>query len=296
MPREVRLLNAIARDTVSARGAGGSYGCTTYLFVALTLAFTLLGNTSARAEMLSRDLRSLHQAGATLVRILMPQKTEPGRTYPLVLVLPVSHTANEERSVQLYGDGLAEVQKLGLHDQHNAIFAAPIFTEVPWYCDHPTKADGAQEAHVMAVIADIERNYPVSKNPQDRHLLGFSKSGWGAWSLLLRHPHRFGKAAAWDSPMMMTAIGRWESDRACGTQSAFERYLPSKLVRAQGQTLGPNPRLILLGYGEFRDDHKRMYSLLNELGVPHVYRDGRSRKHDWRSGWLAEAVAELLRR
>ena len=294
MPSEV--MDAIARDTVSARGAGSSYGCTTYRFLALALAFTLLGNTSARAEMLSRDLRSLHQAGATLVRILMPQKTEPGRTYPLVLVLPVSHTANEEKSVQQYGDGLVEIQKLGLHDQHNAIFVAPSFTEVPWYCDHPTKADGAQEAHVLEVIAEIERNYPISKNPEDRHLIGFSKSGWGAWTLLLRHPQRFGRAVAWDSPMMMTAIGSWDSDKTCGTQTAFDGYLPSKLVKTRGQSLGPDPRLILLGYDAFRDDHKRMHHLLRELGVPHVYRDGPRRFHDWRTGWLSDAVAELLRR
>jgi Putative esterase len=289
-------MNAIARDRGSACDAGGSYGCSTYLFLTLALAFTLLGNTGARAEVLSREIRSLHQAGVTLLRTLVPQKTGADRTYPLVLVLPVSHVSNERDLANQYGDGLVEIEKLDLHNQHDTIFAAPSFTEVSWYCDHPTKTDAAQEAHLMEVIADIERNYPVSKNPEDRHLLGFSKSGWGAWSLLLRHPHRFGKAAAWDSPMMMTTIGKWDTDRTCGTQSAFERYLPSKLVREQGQTLGTNPRLILLGYGLFRDDHKRMYNLLNELRVPHVYRDGPSRKHDWRSGWLAEAVAQLLRR
>ena len=27
-----------------------------------------------------------------------------------------------------------------------------------------------------------------------------------------------------------------------------------------------------------------------ELKIPHAYRDGPQRKHDWHSGWLPEAV------
>ena len=42
----------------------------------------------------------------------------------------------------------------------------------------------------------------------------------------------------------------------------------------------------------------RLYShlsggLMTELAIPHVWRDGPRRKHDWHSGWVPEAV-ELL--
>jgi Putative esterase len=266
------------------------------LVAVLVAAFPLFAAPSARAETVAREVTSLHQAGKTLLRILMPQKIEPGRTYPLVLVLPVAHVANQRQSVERFGDGFLEIQRLDLHNKYNAVFASLSFTEVPWYCDHPTKADVAQEKYLLEVVAEIERRYPVSKNPRDRHLLGFSKSGWGAWAMLLRNPDRFGKAAAFDSPMMMTTIGKWGSDRACGSQVTFDAYMPSKLVRARGRTLGTEPRLILLGYDVFRDDHVRMHALLQELGVPHVYQDGPVRKHHWRTGWVAEAVAELFRR
>ena len=35
--------------------------------------------------------------------------------------------------------------------------------------------------------------------------------------------------------------------------------------------------------------------LLEELGIPHVYRDGPKRAHHWESGWLDETVELLLR-
>ena len=53
-------------------------------------------------------------------------------------------------------------------------------------------------------------------------------------------------------------------------------------------------RLILLGYGNFRDQHEQAHSLMVDLKVPHIYRDGPKRQHIWESGWLTEAVELLL--
>ena len=53
----------------------------------------------------------------------------------------------------------------------------------------------------------IEQHYPARADRDGRLLVGFSKSGWGAYSLLLRHPDRFGKAAAWDAPLMEERAG-----------------------------------------------------------------------------------------
>jgi hypothetical protein len=59
--------------------------------------------------------------------------------------------------------------------------------------------------------------------------------------------------------------------------------------------LGNKPRLIHLGYGNFREHHTAFESLLGELQVPHMYHDGPARNHTWGSGWLEEAAELLLR-
>jgi hypothetical protein len=64
-------------------------------------------------------------------------------------------------------------------------------------------------------------------------------------------------------------------------------------VRSTAEAMGHTNRLILLGYGNFREEHHPMHALLEALKIPHEYRDGPRRTHDWHSGWLAEAV-ELL--
>jgi enterochelin esterase-like enzyme len=139
----------------------------------------------------------------------------------------------------------------------------------------------------------VEKTSPALAAPEGRLLLGFSKSGWGAWSLLLRHPKMFSRAAAWDAPLMMDRLGKYGTTEILGTQENFERYRIADLLCAGASRVNASPRLILTGYGNFREHHEQTHKLLVELKIPHEYRDGPPRKHDWHSGWVAEAV-ELL--
>jgi S-formylglutathione hydrolase FrmB len=232
---------------------------------------------------------SPYQSGQTEIRVLLPSRLEDGKRYPVIYVLPVE-AGRENR----YGDGLLEVQKHKLHDKHGVIFVAPTFSHLPWYADHPMSKGIRQETHLLKVVIPfVEQTYPVSGKAEDRLLLGFSKSGWGAWSLLLRHPETFGRAAAWDAPLIMTELGKYGTSGIFATQENFKKYRLVDLLPLTGKQLQPEKRLILTGYGNFRAHHQEAHVLLDELKIPHEYRDGPSRKHDWHSGWVSEAV-ELL--
>ena len=239
---------------------------------------------------LTHEVSSPFQAGKTKILVLIPTDLEIGRKYSVIYILPVE-AGTESR----YGDGLAEVSKQKLHNKHKVIFVAPTFSHLPWYADHPTKPEIRQEAYLLeAVLPFVEKTYPVQADADHRLLLGFSKSGWGAWSLLLRNPDVFGKAAAWDAPLMMDKPGKYGSGEIFGTEENFAKYRIETLLRTKGQELGKGERLILTGYGNFREEHVRTQALLTELKIPHVYQDGPPRKHDWHSGWVAESVELLL--
>jgi S-formylglutathione hydrolase FrmB len=239
---------------------------------------------------LVHEVRSPYQTGTTHIRVLLPDKLEKEKRYPVVFVLPVE-AGTEKR----YGDGLREVKKQSLHNKLQAVFVAPTFSHLPWYADHPTKAEVRQEAYFLKVVVPfIEKTYPVQAEAGGRLLLGFSKSGWGAFSLLLRHPEVFGKAAAWDAPLTLDGPGRYGSGDIFGTPENFEKYQFTKLLQARAATLQKEKRLILLGYGNFRDQHEQAHALMDKLKVAHEYRDGPARKHDWHSGWVAEAAGILL--
>ncbi|MFN0018205.1 MAG: alpha/beta hydrolase-fold protein [Pirellulaceae bacterium] len=242
------------------------------------------------SDVLVHEVTSSYQAGKTSIRVLLPEARKPDSKYSVIYVLPVE-AGTESR----YGDGLVEIKKLDLHNKHGVIFVAPTFSHLPWYADHPDKPEIRQEAYLLKVVVPfVEKTYPAQPDADHRLLLGFSKSGWGAWSLLLRHPDVFGKAAAWDAPMMMDKPGKYGSGDIFGSPENFAKYRIETLLRTNGKDLGKDKRLILTGYGGFREEHVRVHDLMTELKIPHIYKDGPQRKHDWHSGWVGESVELLM--
>lgn len=236
------------------------------------------------------DVESPFQSETTQIRVLLPEPLDASQRYPVIYLLPVE--AGMERR---YGDGLLEVKREKLHQQYPVIFVAPTFSQLPWYADHPTDPTIRQESHFLrAVVPFVEKTYPTRNERAGRLLLGFSKSGWGAWTLLLRHPDVFDRAATWDAPLDMRESGRFGSGLIFGTEENFDQYRVRDLLKLRAPILGDDLRLILLGWGGFRDDTERTHALLEELGIAHLYRDGPRRKHDWHSGWVREAVTFLL--
>ena len=238
---------------------------------------------------LVHSVRSEYQDRPTRIRVLLPGKPEEGRRYPVLYVLPV-----EAGDGGRYGDGLLEVKTLGLHEKFGLICVQPTFARLPWYADHPTDPTVRQESYLLRVVVPfVERQYPALARPEGRLLLGFSKSGWGAFSLLLRHPDVFGKAAAWDAPLAMDRPGKYGSGEIFGSDDNFRKYRVTDLLTERAGRLGEGTRLAVLGYGNFREDHRAVHDLMGRLKIAHEYRDGPQRPHDWHSGWVAEAVAFL---
>jgi hypothetical protein len=240
---------------------------------------------------LTHTVASPRQKGLTKLRVLMPDGASDANRLPVVYVLPV-----EAGDGRRWGEPVAEVRKLGLHNRHRLIFVYPTFSHTPWYANHPTNKTIRQETYLLkTVLPFVERTYPARRGRDGRMLLGFSKSGWGAWSLLLRHPDMFARAAAWDAPLTVSTPKAWGMKEIFATQANFEPYRITSLLDRVGAKLGDQPRLVLTGYDNFRAHHVKIHEQLLALKVPHVYRDGPRRRHHWNTGWLAEAV-ELLAR
>lgn len=235
-------------------------------------------------------VRSPYQSGPTHVKVLLPDRLDDGGRCRVLYVLPV-----EAGDGDRWGRGLPEVKKHDLHNRHRLICVLPTFSQLPWYADHPTDPGIRQESHFLRVVLPlVESRYPTVAGPEGRLLVGFSKSGWGAFSLLLRNPHLFGGAAAWDAPLTEDRPVRFGMGPIFGAQENFQRYQISTLLARRADELGGKPRLVLTGYDNFRTHHVQIHEQLVRLAVPHVYRDGPRRRHHWQSGWLPEAVDLLV--
>ncbi len=232
---------------------------------------------------------SPYQAGETTIRVLLPDDLRPNEKLPVLYVLPV-----EAKAASRWGDPIAEVVKHDLHNVHRMIYVFPTFSALPWYADHPTDPEIRQESYFIKIVLPfMERTYPAKREKAGRLLVGFSKSGYGAYSLLLRHPKLFAKAAAWDAPLMTAQPVKYGMEPIFGTDENFQQYRITKLLRERAKHFSAEPRLILTGHGGFKQEHDAAHRLMDQLRVSHTYREGRNREHSWNSGWLAEAV-ELL--
>ncbi|MBC8115979.1 MAG: ribosomal protein L7/L12 [Candidatus Saccharimonas sp.] len=295
-----------AKDFVEAlaaqRGIVAPRGGCLGMALALMTAFLIAAACVARADeatissgekavegWITHTVESEFQAKPTEIRVLLPDKLDPAQRHPVLYVLPVE-AARESR----YGDGLAEVKRCDLHNKHDLICVAPTFAHLPWYADHPADKSIRQESYFVKVIVPfIDEKYATRADKETRWLLGFSKSGWGAWSLLARHPDLFGRVAAWDAPLDMQRFDLYGAAQVFGTQEHFETYRVLPALTKSPTLALTTPRLILTGYDNFRTHHETAHRLLDEAKIPHVYRDGPKLKHVWDSGWVEEAV-ELL--
>ena len=245
------------------------------------------------------QLESPYQEKGTSLRVLLPDELKDGRRYRVLFVLPV-----HEDGLFKHGDGLVEVQKSNVHNRHQLICVAPAFSSKPWYADHDQNPAKLDESHLLkTVIPFLETNYPVRTDRKGRLLIGFSKSGWGAMTLLLRHPDKFHKAVGWD-PGIRIDMGPFGKDydreqrirRYFGSDKNFEKYRISTLLETRGKELGDEVRLFYFN----RDGNPRalggarIHNLMVHEGIPHRYVMEAYREHRWDSGWIPEALEFLI--
>lgn len=221
-------------------------------------------------------IESPRQATANFLRIVRPKRGSD-RT---VLVLPV--TANISGQ---WGDGFYEAIRLNWAERYNVTVAAPSFSHLPWYADHPSNPKIAQESYLLQDILPRLQGRIL--------LLGFSKSGNGAMTLRLRHPERFAAAAAWDAPLLLDAPGKYGSGEIYDTPKNFAGYhIPSLLEKHAGRR---DLRIAISGYGSFQNELAGAHERMEQLGITHAYENTEKRVHHWASGWMEPAMATLDR-
>lgn len=267
------------------------------ILVLIAQSVTCLAASKNSNGFVEHRLTSPHQAGDTTLRVLLPDHMEAGKRYRVLYVLPV-----HEEGVASHGDGLVEIKKQGYHNSHELVCVAPAFTSKPWFADHDLNPQKHDESHMLeTVLPFVEKSYPVLTGVEGRFLIGFSKSGWGALSLLLRNPDVFRKAAAWDTGIRVDAGPIEEADRSeriareWGTAENFDKYRISSLIKRRGADLGDTARLFYFSTEGTRGlGGVKIHQLLVELEIPHRYVFEPHRVHRWDTGWVPEAVAFLL--
>jgi S-formylglutathione hydrolase FrmB len=260
---------------------------TLYLCLALSL---LAVAESEEPAIITKMIESPYQPEAVPTEILAPDTLDPARRYPVLYILPVAPGTTSR-----WGSGIREAAKADVANRYGVICIAPAFAATPWFADHPSDPALQQESHfIKAVIPWVEANYPAARERAGRLLLGFSKSGYGAVMLLLRHPELFERAVAWDAPLGKTAPDQFNMIEVFGTAAHFAPYAIPDLLRQRAEELkeGP-PRIFLMPDREGDHPMEKVREQMTELGIPCAIEYTSGCKHSWESGWVPRA-AELV--
>jgi glucose/arabinose dehydrogenase len=229
----------------------------------------------------------------TIVRVLEPTSPAPGKPHRVLYVLPVEVGVTGLGST--YSDGLEELRLLNAHNQYNLTIVAPSFHIEPWYGDHDSNLDRRLESFIVRDLVPFGDSFAAPGVIPQRWVLGFSKSGNGALTLILRNPHVFSAGAAWDAPAQFTDMSAFPGmGQNFGTEANFDRYEIPTLVVTSAQAFQAQNRVWISGDTSAWTSHMIQLSPQMSLaGVLHTFVQGPARVHHWASGWLPGAVASL---
>ena len=181
----------------------------------------------------------------TIVRVLEPTSPAPGKLHRHLYVLPVETGVTNLSS--LFSDGLEELRLLDVHNRYNLTLIAPSFIIEPWYGDHDTDVSRWLESFIIRDLVPFGDSFAATMEIPQRWAIGFSKSGNGVLTLILRNPNVFGAVAAWDAPAQFTDISQFQMAQNFGTEQNFDRYEIPPLVLSSAQAFSAQNRLWISG-------------------------------------------------
>jgi hypothetical protein len=300
-PYHVTVVNSPVRQTCAVSTGRGTVGSGNVTSVVVTCTASSDRSSRLQVQYLGTDASGVRNyqvtspdngPGPQALRVLQPSNPAPGVAHNFLFVLPV-----EPGEGTTFGDGLQVIQSLNLQNQYNLTVIEPSFSINPWYADDPLDAS-LQEDTFMAMDLQpwVKANLSTTGSEQS-WLIGFSKSGIGAQTLILRHPDKFTLAASWDFPADMNAYDEYgtNSSDSYGTDANFQANyrLTAAFLAAHAAPFRANNRIWIGGYHFFRQDVADYDTLLTAEGIRHTTETPTEMAHEWESGWVPIALAAL---
>jgi len=273
-----------------------------YIFKSVLVYFAFLSHFlysfTLADQIKTHFVETEYQNGTQEIRVLLPDDYHTDKQYRVLYVLPV-----EKGFDQKYGFALGVLTDMNAHNIYDIIIVQMGFEKEPWYADHATDPHTRQASYLKEfVVPFIEKHYSTMKTPKGRLLFGFSKSGFGAFSLILTYPDFFGFAASWDAPMFLDKF-YFKMEPIFGALQQLNKFRPDLLVPKKKRYFTKTPRLVLSGEKDWGKSiptptgaghTTAMHKLLIDNGIKHIYNDQLNIPHRWDKRWMLPVLNALM--
>lgn len=135
----------------------------------------------------------------------------------------------------------------------------------------------------------------IGTMPESRFVLvGFSKSGLGAWHLARALPERIAATIIFDSPVTLERVPHeWGAGPFYADDQAWRRDLPVLGIADFRRGVSPGHRLILISGEGFHADMQQLSLALDDAGCDHTFLPHPEIRHHWNAGWVELGLAAL---
>lgn len=125
-------------------------------------------------------------------------------------------------------------------------------------------------------------------------LVGFSKSGLGAWNIAKAIPDIVSATIIFDAPMMRKALPPWGTAPYYSDDASWLKDLPARTVHEFKSAMPRTHRLILISGMNFHDEMDQFSDELHRVGLRHSFFACPKMSHRWDSGWLEMALTKIV--
>jgi len=124
-------------------------------------------------------------------------------------------------------------------------------------------------------------------------LIGFSKSGLGAWNIARAIPDRVAATIIFDAPVARLQLPPWGTRPFYADDAEWRQDLPILTTGAFQAAMRADHRLILISGEHFHTEMEALSEALGKGGMKHVYLPCPEMKHRWDGGWIEEGLSRL---
>lgn len=205
----------------------------------------------------------------------------------IIYILPVQTIPTPS-----FGDGITEVKEIidsGVIND-NIVFIQPTFTVTPWYANHPTNQSIQQEVDMIDFFDYINLKYGVF--PQiETYLLGYSKSGYGAMLLALKHPNYVNGVLVWDAPLGLNSFITTDMSQVFGTlENLQDNYQLNDILTTNNSNL-VGKDILIGGYNLWETLSVNFINdLTNYTSINYTHNENLDYPHKWNDAWILQML------